>query len=346
VSSCYHIIIRLIYSLIAIIFFYSCSESKIDGIILLTNSEIEVGILPEVGGRIVLLRKPGKDNILKSDSSLWINADQRKPEITPSTDFVAFNGNITWIGPQKEWWVHQNLNIERKENKADWPPEPYLIYSAYQITEQTKTFLKLVGPVSPINGLRLTKEYRITNGGEVEIKVTAKNERKTTVKWDLWMLTRLDGFARAYVPISESGILELVIKKNNKTETTPYKVVSNHFTFDPSLPSSDKNEQVQEVHLYPSRNYIVGFGKNQMLLINFDKIEKNLIHPNHGLVELYSFINKDGDDTLLELEVHGAYKTLKSGEIMTLTETWKLKHYNGENNSKDHLTFLKKNLEL
>ncbi|OGU35407.1 MAG: hypothetical protein A2068_01440 [Ignavibacteria bacterium GWB2_35_6b] len=78
-----------------------------------------------------------------------------------------------------------------------------------------------------------------------------------------------------------------------------------------------------------------------MLLIRVDKLDQNLIHPNHGLVELYNYTNEKVDDNLLELEVHGAYKTLAPGEMMSLTETWELYHYNGGTNTTNQIKFLK-----
>jgi len=202
-----------------------------DPLIVLSNENIEIGILPEVAGRIVMLRKPGMKNILRSDEEMWPEAAEKKPEINAFANFTAFNGNITWIGPQKEWWIHQDLNEERKSTKADWPPDPYTIYSKYEITEQLKSYIRLAGPVSPINGLSLIKEYSITEEGKVKIKITATNERETAVSWDLWMLTRLDGFSKAYVPVEQDEIFKLIIKENKKVETTPYKIENNYFTF-------------------------------------------------------------------------------------------------------------------
>jgi len=77
-----------------------------------------------------------------------------------------------------------------------------------------------------------------------------------------------------------------------------------------------------------------------MLLIRFEKVSQKAIHPNHGLVELYNSISKDGIETLLELEVHGAYKTLAPGETMSLTETWELYSYSGDTNSTSQIEFL------
>ena len=320
----------------------SCNNNQnSSGLIILSNSKIEVGILPEVGGRIVLLRKPGFKNILKSDEKLWQNPEKQKPKVSPFSDFKAFNGHITWVGPQKEWWLHQTLNEERKKTKVDWPPDPYLIYGQNEIINRTDTSIKMIGPESPISGVRLFKEISINSSGIVTVTTIAENIRKENISIDLWMLTRMDGFSQTYVPIEENGLLELVQKGTEEVEPTPYKILDKYFTFSPALPSKPKAEQIQEAHLYPSVGYIAGFNNRQVLVIRFNKLDKTIIHPDHGLVELYNYINENGDDTLLELEVHSAYKTLSPGETMSLTEKWELHAYNGEANSSQQIEFLK-----
>ncbi len=318
--------------------------AQYENIIMLSNDFVEVGILPEVGGRIVLLRKPGLKNILKSDESLWENPENQKPEVSPFGEFKSFYGHITWVGPQSEWWTHQTLNEERQNEKADWPPDPYLTYGNYEIISQSDTSIKIVGPASPVSGVRLLKEISIKNSGTVTITSTAENIRNENVSWDLWMLTRLDGFAKTYVPIEQNGILELKKSDNETIEATPYKILDRYFTFCASLPAENKIEQVQEVHLYPSDGYIAGFSEKQMLLISFEQLDAGLVHPQHGLVELYNFIDKKGSERLLELEVHGAYKTLASGQKMSLKETWKLFKYNGAEEPSAQIKFLEDNL--
>ena len=310
-------------------------------LIILGNKNIEVGILTEAGGRIVILRKPGFKNILKSDSSLWIDPQKHINRISAFSDFIAFNGHITWVGPQSEWWIYQNLNMDRYNSKADWPPDPYLIYGSNEIISRSDTSIIMVGLKSPVSGLRFLKEISINSSGLVKVTTTAENIRDENVSWDLYMLTRLDGFAQAYVPVDENGILKLRFKEDDTREVTPYEIIDNYFTLAPSVPTKPKKEQEQEIHLYPSAGFIAGFDEHQMLLIHFTKLDKKQIHPEHGLVELYSNINENGDERLLELEVHSVYKTLAPGETMSLTETWEVFPYNGNSNPEEQIKFLK-----
>lgn len=310
-------------------------------LIILKNKNIEVGILPEVGGRVVLLRIPGYENILKSDSTLWINSKTQKPKISAFSDFKAFDGHIVWVGPQNEWWTHQDINKNRKKTASVWPPDPYVIYGKFNIIARTDSSIKMVGPDSPISGIKLFKEVSIKETGEVKFTVTMENITQKNVKWDLWMNTRLDGYANCYVPINKNDLIEFMHTEDNMKETTPYKIENDFFTLCPSLPKTQKKQQVQEVHINPSQGYISAFNKNQMLLIWFKKNPKNKIHPLHGQVELYSSISHSGFDRLLELEMHGVYSELKPGETKSLSETWKIFPYDGDINSKSQIKYLK-----
>ncbi len=320
-----------------------CSREK-DNLIILHNDQIEVGILSEVGGRVVLLRKPGLQNVFKSDERLWRNPKKNKPEISAFSDYKAYNGHIVWIGPQSEWWANQSLNEQRHASKADWPPDPYLIYGRYKIIEQNHSRIKMRSPASPISGIRLFKEISLESDGRVIFTATAENIRKDTICWDLWMNTRLDGFAKAYVPVEDAGIKEFIHSEDEIKETTPFKIDSGYFSFSPSIPTKPKKEQVQEVHLYPSKGFIAGFTGQQMLLIRFDLLDEDRIHLEHGQVELYSFIGGAATDPLLELEVHSEYKLLAPGETMSFNEIWEILPYNGEDNATDQIQFLCENI--
>lgn len=326
------------------LFWVNCKKNYNSDLIILGNKKIEVGILPEVGGRIVLLRKPGLKNMLKSDEQLWQNPEKHKPEVSAFSTFKAFYGHIVWVGPQSEWWQYQEINEARRKAKADWPPDPYLIYGKFDITYQSDSIIKMIGPESPISGVRLYKEISIDNSGVVTFTAIAENIREKSFSCDLWMNTRLDGDALGYVPINDEGILELLVSENKTRETTPYRVENGYFTFQPSVPRKPRKEQVQEVHLYPSEGLMAGFSEQQMLLIRFNKYDQHDIHSQHGLVELYSYISDNENDRLLELELHSAYRTLAPGETITLTETWELFPYNGDNTTQDHIKFLKSNL--
>ncbi len=139
---------------------FNCNEKQNNGgekLILLKNFQIEIGIIPDLGGRIVLLRKPGMKNILKSDPTQW-NDPLARPEVSAFSGFKAFNGHIVWLSPQSEWWIKLDINSERRDNKVIWPPDPYLIYGDYKIAEKTDTSITTIGTESPVIGVQLIKK--------------------------------------------------------------------------------------------------------------------------------------------------------------------------------------------
>ena len=93
-----------------------------------------------------------------------------------------------------------------KEHWKAWPPDPYLIYGDFKIKEQTDSYIKMVGPESPISGVQLVKEVTVLDDGRVSFKVTAKNIRDKDVSWDLWSNTRVNGHAPSYAYVGKNRV--------------------------------------------------------------------------------------------------------------------------------------------
>ncbi len=315
-----------------------------ENVLYLKRNEIKVGLLPDVGGRIVYLSTGGSANVLKSDPGLWNEPPGDRPKPSPDAEFKAYNGHIVWLGPQSEWWLHQDENPALKEQASPWPPDPYLIFGQFQIIGQTAHSIVLQSPGSPVTGMQLTKKVEIKENGEIYFEVTGKNTREEAVSWDLWLNTRIDGYQKCYVPIGEKGIVRMDAGQTAQKDTMPYKVVDGFFTFLPGLPSGDKILRVAKAFLYPTRPLIAAFTDDVLFTIRFDKHLMEEIHPEHALVEIYNAVTKADEDALLELEYHAPYKTLKPGESMKTHEVWKVFPYHGDGSEKDQLDFLKEKI--
>jgi len=294
--------------------FVTGAEKPDSNLVWLINSKIEVGILPQVGGRLVVLRKPGGANLLKADSTQW---QPPWPTVSAQSKFIPYNGHIVWLGPQKEWWSRQTLNPQRKKQRANWPPDPYLIYGDYQACLQNPNAITLASPVSPVSGVKLIKTIAIKAGGIVEFDVSAIGTRDSVLFWDIWMNTRMAGFDRAYVPVDPDEPPDFMITESEAVEPTPYRFIRDYFTFLPSFP--EKEEQVQEVHLNPAAPFLAGVHDKEILLIQFDRIAQRLVSPGHTQVELYNRIT--AEDQLLELEVHGQYGAVSKQDTLHMSIT-------------------------
>src|ERR1035437_7625364 len=133
--------------------------------VLLSKGSLFIKILPHIGATIVSLEKGGSGNLFKSDSTLWDDKDI--PALSAYSDFKAYNGHTIWVGPQSEWWTKQNINTDRRDSAAPWPPDPYMAYGEYTTLRSDKNCISLESPESPISGINVTKEIAINDDESV-----------------------------------------------------------------------------------------------------------------------------------------------------------------------------------
>jgi len=314
-------------------------------LIVIENGGTRIGILKEVGSTVVFFQKDGSENLLESDPKLWNEPDSTRPKVTPFTDWKAYNGHTVWLGPQSQWWTQQASNQTRKNEKAVWPPDPYLILADYDVIEQTETSLKLKSPKSPVSGVCLTKEISIDKRGKVNFTATATNIREEEVSWDLWMNTRVNGYARVYVKSEPFLPNRTSNGVNETTDSVDYVYNEGFFTFHPAVPRNGKKEAFTKAFLFPEKSFIAAFDKGFMFLIRIHEFHVGQLHNEQALVELYNLTTPEGKNTLLELEHHGPYLTLKPGESMSLTETWEAIPYKGKDTDNEHIDFINKRVK-
>lgn len=157
----FHCIDLNIVYLIFLFWFFNNSQAQEmnHSIIELRNQFYEIKILRDVGGRLVHFSTPGGKNLLKSNPELWTESENKRPEVNAFADWKTYNGHINWVGPQSEWWSHQDLNLKRKKDQSNWPPDPYLIYGIYQIISHSDSMLVLASPESPVSSIQFIKTY-------------------------------------------------------------------------------------------------------------------------------------------------------------------------------------------
>lgn len=292
------------------------------------NGGTRVGILPEVGGRIVSLTKRGAPNILKSDKKLW-NGERK---ITPAPDqlqYLPYNGQEVWVGPQSEWWKHQDLNEEQKRSTLFWPPDPYITYGEFKVTRHISCEIEMVGPESPISGVQLTKHLMITADGVVHFTVEAKNIRKEPVAWDLWLITRTSGNNPTFVPVASPFDVNVTPPTHPSYEgEAPYGIKDGYFTFTPERRDVSYEACTGKAFIHPSRPFIATLSGRDLLVIRFDHHDPASIHPEQTEVEVYNYASSD-EGMLMEMEYHTPYVTLQPGETMSASQTWEILPFSG-----------------
>lgn len=304
--------------------------------IMLSRAGVEVGIAPRLAGRIVLARRHGGPNALLADPATC-DPEERPPELVPGWDFKPYNGHIVWIGPQREWWMHQDVAADKRERKDNWAPDPWGEYASYRVDARSAAAATCVGPASPVTGLQLTKEVRIEADGSIRVGVTARNTRATPVRWDLWSNTRVPGTHRVFVAVDRASRVRV-----ERSSSTPWtqtgladEVVDGWFTFraDEPIPA-DKTARVAKAFLVPRQGLIAACGDGQVFVKRFSVTAAERVAPDHSPVEIFQLVSRDAAANLLELEAHGPYTTLEPGATMSFEETWTLADAGGATDAK------------
>ncbi len=311
-----------------------------DKIIFLKHNDVKIGIIPHVGGRIVSLTKDESYNILSSDSSLWNHEFGKDLEEYTSYEIMQFRGLSTWVGPQSEWWLHQTLNPHKKKIKDTWPPDPFLDYGNFVITRNTNSSIELVGPDSRITGVRINKFYSITDNGNVVIRAIATNIREENIAWDLWLNTRLPGGCKSYVQVESK--YDYRIETSPENEQLESNIVDGFFTFDEQTPSKNFSQVSAKAFISPKTPYIFSFNEGYLFVLHIELFDVKEVHAEHGMVEIYNAISHNTKDSLLELEYHSPYKTIKPQESIEVEQMWELIEYKGNNTRDEHIAFIKK----
>lgn len=321
-------------------------RSQAHNLIFIENGGTRAGILTDVGGRIVYLSYMGSENLLKSDSGLWYEDRSDKPEMSPFSSFKAYNGHIVWNGPQSEWWMHQDVNPERKKNEAVWPPDPWLIYGEYKVIEQDQNSVRLQGPASEISGMVLNKYIEIDKEGRLYFEVEGINSRQYEIAWDLWLNTRVDGYAMAYVKTGNDPGFTIKSGTTSRSDTVSWNVQDGYFYYLPEIPPEGKQQRSSKAFLFPESRIIHAFVRKHYFSIEFPEVPADKIHPEHGMVEIYNYTSTNREEALTELEFHAPYRVLGPGESTKTWQRWRIIPYEGEKNSDAHIKFLEENSRL
>jgi hypothetical protein len=318
------------------------SEMDNVNMIELTDGFLSVGILPMAGGRIVSLRREDGCNLLKSDPALW-TADCPVPS-AQLLDFTAYNGHEVWVGPQSQWWKHQDINLEKRESDLFWPPDPYISYGRYRITSRTACSLVMVGPDSPVSGIRFTKRISLDGRGGLRFEVEACNIRPVSMAWDLWMLTRTDGHNPVFVPVASPDEVRVGPPTHSYEGPAPYEVLKvgadAYFTFTPELRDASFSASTAKAFIHPSRPFMATLSGDSLLVIHFEHHDQQLLHPEQTEVELYNYASEDAA-ALMEMEYHAPYVLLQPGLTMSACEFWQVLPYVGSCTREDICRALK-----
>jgi hypothetical protein len=310
------------------------------GLVELTNGSVVVGVLPPLGGRVVLLKTANGENVLDADPKYW-----KPPYARPflGAPYVPINGRIVWTGPQTAFWQQQDERADLKKARAVWPPDPFNENGRFDVVERTPLRVKVRGGTSPITGLSFEHEYEITGERTVRMKTTATNGRQTPVSWDLWPNTRVRPEGFPYVQQDGAQMLRMDGPRPDDAVAGAYPSAMHAggwLTLPPGRkPEGGRKRAWAKAYVRPTRGLIAYFLDKQMLVIRAPVVPKAKLHGEQAFVEIYRGAGK-GADTILELEMHGPYETLAPGASTSFEQTFELLDYDGPADPAGHVARL------
>lgn len=313
-------------------------QAEVD-IHVLENDTLRMETTPDIGGRVLFFGLKGKENFLKVSNEVQ---RQPHPEVSVTAENIGYYGHENWVGPQSAWWVHQTLNEKRRAGKAVWPADPYLILAKHEVLERTPHKIALQSPESLVSGVQMLKTYSLLERPDsVQLDVAAKNIRKENVSWDLWFNTRVEQNTKVYVPVALKSDIRAEYFTDDKTEAFSYSAEEEILILDlPKLPAKDKPARAK-LFIQPSEGWMAAFRGDQAFIIRFPLQPLKNIHTEHGQVELYYEYHPDNPVAgLIEMELHGIYRTLAPGETMTAHEQWTILPYAGADTDNARREFL------
>ena len=295
-------------------------------VVTLTNGALEVGVAPDLGGRVVFIRKSGTEGMILSDRRIWKDPSFVAPEVKDVPEFYPFNGITLWVGPQSGWWKDQSYSPELKAKNPGWPPDPFAEQGRFKIVKQTKDYIEMIGPESPVTGLQLYKTVQILPDGKVKLGFTATNIRTKPVWWDLWVNIRSTPHATASVKVKSPDDVRIASSPSDERDALITEYKEGVFSILPVMPTEGKKARGGKVFIDPETSEIVATYKDMRMTIRFDKVSKELMHPEQAPVELYSHLSAVPDPALelLELEFHGPYSAFPPGGSKTIECTIEL----------------------
>ncbi len=305
-----------------------------------TREGITLGLLPNVGGRIVHCSLAGRANLFKESTDLWHEPADRKPGMDFVDGYKAYHGQVVWVGPMSEWWQHQHRYPRKRAAGARWPPDPYLDYGAYT-QEPADSGARLTSPDSPLSGIRLVKTVTIPGPHRVNLEVEATSLRVQASRFDLWLVARFPSHTRHYVPVRSAAAVEFRGTVRPGPDALRAVLHDGYFSL-ASPPAAPGQPPVYgKAYVCPSKPYLAAFGRDQVLVIVLAETASGEVHPEHAPVEVFVKRSPEAAEDLLELESHSPCRLVSPGETVRTGQRWWILPYDGGDSAAAHTRFLR-----
>lgn len=294
----------------------------------LTEGDLELELDPRVAGRITSFRLRGGVNVLCSIATDKLPSPL--PELVCDKDhFLRLYGHVMWLGPQTDWWQQQETEETAKARRYVWPPDPYWEFAEFTVVSREKGAIVLKSPHSPFSGVTMTKEIRLTPGGEAVLKTLIENTGSKPVKWGLWSNTRISGDAVVFALPQSQKELRFEFSTWESPRERPLMFDAGEGFI--RLPASERQripdggKLTGKLFVLPRKPVIAAFIGKTLFLKRTKAVAPTEIAPGHSQIELFGEKSNDPARSFYELEFHGEYAELVPGQSLSMEEIWILR---------------------
>ncbi|HCU05328.1 MAG: hypothetical protein A2X77_04235 [Gammaproteobacteria bacterium GWE2_42_36] len=277
----------------------------------LSNGEIEIGITPSIGGRIISLCYQQEELLYVDKNRLGetfeLGVIDDLSTFKKNFGFRLWGGDKTWVAPEQSW-------------VAGIPP---LHLDAGQYTTQLdEKSITMTSPLDQETGLQITRKVTLQSGGEITLTQQFTNQSNKIILCGIWDVTQLLRPFRIYFPARKEQVKPdtrfaaslgnqhelLTTVAKDWVEIRCEKPLQFKYSFD--------IERGIAIALKEQADHFIA-------MIRYFKVNPKANYPQAGIVEVYNSDNYP----YLELEVLSPSAELSHHDNIIHQQTWILKRF-------------------
>lgn len=277
----------------------------------LSNGEIEIGVTPNIGGRIISLRYREEELLYVDQNRLGEIFELGKIEdlstFKKAFGFRLWGGDKTWVAPEQNWIVGI--------------PPLHLDAGQYAACVDGQS-ITMTSPVDQETGLQMIRKIALQSNGEITLTQQFTNQSHKTISCGIWDVTQLLRPFRIYFPARGDQVkpdTRFAASLENQHELLN-SVMGNWVEIRCETPLQFKYScditQGVVVALKEQVDHLIA-------MVRYFDISPEKKYPQGGMVEVYN----SGDYPYLELEVLSPLADLNEHDQIAHQQTWLLKHF-------------------
>ena len=285
-----------------------------DGYFLKAN-DIEMGVAPSIGGRIISLKYQGeelffvnKDHLGETfDFSHVTDLEQEKLRL----GHRLWGGDKTWVAPESSWL-------------ADLPPLD-LDASQYSVKLKPHTVI-MTSPVDRETGLCIIRQVELQPNGIIVLDQTFVNKTDKIIQFGIWDVTQLLRPFDIYFPVSETMIKpDLRFSAGTKHRKKLVRQENGWSKIICDQPWLFKYGSMLEQGVVVALRRNAKRRKKTLAMARFFDVESRAKYPHDNIAEVYNA----SEFPYLEVEILAPLKSLKPGKKTSHRQVWFLREFYG-----------------